>query len=130
MTLGQRIIQLRKAADLSQAQLAKKLGISQPALANYERDARDPPAAVLQGLCAACKANPMWLLVGIGNMHLQDMGEHFAKSVATAWAYLSENPEGVDPSKLVKLSNALFQYYMEHGTMSEPFKASLLEAVA
>ena len=121
---------MRKAADLCQAQLAKKLGISQPALANYERDARDPPAAVLQGLCTACNANPLWLLVDNGNMHLQDMGEHFAKSVATAWAYLSENPEGVDPSKLVKLSNALFQYYMEHGNMSESFKASLLEAVA
>lgn len=92
MTLCERLVLLRKAANLSQGQLSRKLGISQPALANYERDARDPPASVLLALCSACNANPMWLLLEEGNMHLQNMSENYAKSVTTAWMHLSENP--------------------------------------
>lgn len=38
-TIAQRLVRLRKEAGLSQAQVAEKLGISQPVVSDYERGA-------------------------------------------------------------------------------------------
>ena len=38
-TIAQRLVRLRKEAGLSQAQMAEKLGLSQPVVSDYERGA-------------------------------------------------------------------------------------------
>ena len=50
MTLGQRIQQLRKKANLSQGELATKINISYPQMSRYEIKAVQPPADVLKRL--------------------------------------------------------------------------------
>ena len=45
--LGQRIADLRKDADLTQAQLANKVGVSQQIIASYENGKRNFPVARL-----------------------------------------------------------------------------------
>jgi transcriptional regulator with XRE-family HTH domain len=51
--LGQRIAKARAAADLTQVQLAERLGISQPQLAFYEVGKRRVPVSMLPGLAKA-----------------------------------------------------------------------------
>ncbi len=51
--LGARLAELRKAAGLSQAQLAKTLGMPQRTLSYYEREADDLPAKMLTDLSRA-----------------------------------------------------------------------------
>ena len=48
--IGARLAELRKAAGLSQAQLAKALGMPQRTLSYYEREASDVPANMLADL--------------------------------------------------------------------------------
>lgn len=48
--LGQRIAQARKDADMTQVQLAERLGIEQPQLASYEVGRRRVPVSLLPGL--------------------------------------------------------------------------------
>ena len=50
MTLGQRIQELRKKANLSQGDLASKVDISYPQMSRYEIKDVQPPADVLKRL--------------------------------------------------------------------------------
>ena len=54
--LGQRIATARKDADLTQQQLAERLGIPQPQLASYEVGRRRVPVSMLPGLARILKA--------------------------------------------------------------------------
>ena len=53
MTLGQRIQELRKKANLSQSDLAAKIEISYPQMSRYEIKDVQPPAGVLKRLADA-----------------------------------------------------------------------------
>lgn len=54
--LGQRIASARRDADLTQQQLAERLGIPQPQLASYEVGRRRMPVSMLPRLARALKA--------------------------------------------------------------------------
>ena len=62
-SLGQRIAKARSAADLTQAQLADALGISQPQLASYEVGRRRVPVSMLPKL-AKLLGTPIEALIG------------------------------------------------------------------
>ena len=47
LNIGERIIQLRKQFNLSQEELAKKIGVSRTIIGNYERNANTPSIEVL-----------------------------------------------------------------------------------
>jgi transcriptional regulator with XRE-family HTH domain len=60
--LGGRIRKLREAANLTQADLADKLGVTQAYIAMLESDAREPSLDVLRRLAKALKADVSELL--------------------------------------------------------------------
>jgi transcriptional regulator with XRE-family HTH domain len=60
--LGQRIAGLRKDAELTQAQLAKKVGVSQQIIASYENGKRNFPIARLLELADALNVSSLELL--------------------------------------------------------------------
>lgn len=62
--LGQRIADLRKDAGLTQAQLAKKVGVSQQIIASYENGKRNFPVARLLELADVLGAPAEELLEG------------------------------------------------------------------
>lgn len=49
--LGERLSTLRKAAGLSQSELAERLGISRSSYQYYERNERDLPSSLLLRIC-------------------------------------------------------------------------------
>jgi transcriptional regulator with XRE-family HTH domain len=61
--VGRRIRQLR-GFDLTQADFARKLGISQSQLSKYERGVAAPPADVLIRLKELLQISVDWLLTG------------------------------------------------------------------
>lgn len=130
MSLGQRITDLRKSRGLSQAMLAKQLGVSQPAVANYERDARDPPASFLGAICREYSVNPAWLLDRRGAMYEQDIEALHSKALEVSWAYLSANDAEVKVEHLIKLSGALFHYLMKHNELDDSMIDAMGKLVA
>jgi transcriptional regulator with XRE-family HTH domain len=60
--LGGRIKKLREAANLTQTDLAGKLGVTQAYIAMLESDAREPSLDVLRRLAKALKADISQLL--------------------------------------------------------------------
>ena len=63
-TISQKIIELRKAAGLTQEQLGEKLGISGQAVSKWERDESMPDILILPDLCDALGTTPNLLLGG------------------------------------------------------------------
>ena len=64
MTLGQRIQELRKKANLSQNDLASKIEVSYPQMSRYEIKGVQPPADVLKRLADAFGVSIDYLVNG------------------------------------------------------------------
>lgn len=64
MTLGQRIQELRKKANLSQNDLAAKIEVSYPQMSRYEIKGVQPPADVLKRLADVFKVSIDYLVNG------------------------------------------------------------------
>ena len=62
--LGARIASMRRKQGLSQAQLAKKLGISASAMGMYEQGRRDPPLDILAAMSDILGVSTDYLLLG------------------------------------------------------------------
>lgn len=63
-SIGERIRSARKALNLSQADLARKIGVSQPAIATWESGVHDPRRVVLARLAGALSISLEWLAAG------------------------------------------------------------------
>lgn len=66
---GERLMEARKAAKLTQSQLAKKVGMSQSALAEAEKTGQG--SQYLAQLAQAMGVNPVWLATGKGGKQFE-----------------------------------------------------------
>ena len=70
--LGDRLKSWRKSIPLKGFQLAKKIGITGPALTELEKNRTLPSAGTLAKLAKNSNLNILWLLTGEGNMYRED----------------------------------------------------------
>ena len=63
-SIGGRIREARKSRGLSQADLARRVGVSQPAIANWESGIHDPRRITLSKLADALQTSLDWLAAG------------------------------------------------------------------
>jgi transcriptional regulator with XRE-family HTH domain len=65
-TFGDRLALAREAQNLTQAQLATRLGLRTPTIVNWEADRSEPRANRLQMLAGFLNVSMVWLLTGAG----------------------------------------------------------------
>ncbi|MEX0305455.1 MAG: helix-turn-helix domain-containing protein [Leisingera sp.] len=65
-TFGDRVAAAREAAGMSQAQLARRLGIKKATLTGWEQDLSEPRANKLTMLAGVLNVSMSWLLTGEG----------------------------------------------------------------
>lgn len=63
-SIGERVRIARKAQNLNQAELAARLGVTQPAVANWESGQHDPRRLVLAKLASVLDVSLDWLAAG------------------------------------------------------------------
>lgn len=73
-SIGERIRQARKAAGLNQADLASRIGVTQPAVANWESGVHDPRRLMLAKLADALGTPLDWLADGARSTLERDKG--------------------------------------------------------
>lgn len=59
--IGERLKQARMSARLSQAELGDRLGVTQSAIAHYERDKNEPDFSTIMSICRVLKIDTSWL---------------------------------------------------------------------
>lgn len=69
LTVAERMGSVRRAAGLTQEQMAVKLGVPLGTLRGYEQGKREISAAVVVALMQHWGTNPAWLLNGVGPQH-------------------------------------------------------------
>ena len=84
-TVGQRVKLARKAAGLSQQQLAEKIGVTQPTIAELEKGDSKSSKYVVE-IALACDVSPRWLAKNEGDRQLtmNDLLAEFATLPRTA----------------------------------------------
>ena len=65
-TFGDRVAGAREAAGMSQAQLARRLGVKKATIAAWEQDLSEPRANRLSMVAGVLNVSIMWLLTGEG----------------------------------------------------------------
>ncbi|WP_153216875.1 helix-turn-helix domain-containing protein [Tritonibacter litoralis] len=65
-TLGDRIAAARDAAQMTQAQLARRLGVKKTTLASWEQDLSEPRANRMSMMAGVLNVSIMWLMTGEG----------------------------------------------------------------
>ena len=65
-TFGDRLAGAREAAGMSQAQMARRLGVKKATIAAWENDLSEPRANRLSILAGMTNVSVMWLLTGEG----------------------------------------------------------------
>lgn len=74
-TLGDRIVSAREALGLSEAQLARRLGVKTATVANWEADRAEPRANKLQMMAGVLNVSLVWLMSGEGEGAPAGVGE-------------------------------------------------------
>lgn len=65
MTVGERIAQYREEAGMSQRELAKKSGLTSPAICQYESGKRVPDLKCFVAICSTLKVRMDMVLRGV-----------------------------------------------------------------
>lgn len=65
-TVGQRILQKRKELNLSQEELARRVGVDRTTVAKWESGSNNLKQSVVKKLADALECSPVWL-VGLDN---------------------------------------------------------------
>jgi len=63
--LGRNLFLLRRQAGLSQGELGRQAGVSQPKVSQFEQGVALPPLEIFIGFCQALEASPDQLLKGM-----------------------------------------------------------------
>lgn len=66
--MHERLIQLRKTLNLTQAEMAEKIGVSRFAISNYEAGTRNITERTARQICSAYNVDYGWLTTGQGEM--------------------------------------------------------------
>jgi transcriptional regulator with XRE-family HTH domain len=66
-TVGDRIIEARKAKDMTQLNLSKRLGISRAAVGQWEINSTSPSIAKLEEVAMILKVEPQWLAYNVSS---------------------------------------------------------------
>ena len=70
MSINERIKILRKKISLTQSEFAKRIGVTESAICNYENGKRAISEQTLRSICREFNANIVWLETGNGDMFL------------------------------------------------------------
>lgn len=68
-TVGQRIVNTRKARGMSQRDLARRAGMMPPQLSKIEHDMNDLGSKTARRIAVALDVQLSWLLCGVGNLN-------------------------------------------------------------
>lgn len=76
MTEGERIKQIRINAKMTQAEFAKRIGVSQPAITKIENNGvNNITEQMRKSICREFRVDPIWLSTGEGDMFIDQSVE-------------------------------------------------------
>ncbi len=108
MTLAKRLKGLRKEQGLSQTELARKVDVSQPTIANWERGGHTPRPVALARIADALGTDATWLLSGELPAGRNPAHQHLAKPIhhipVFDWPNGQDDPLASQPKRYITVA--------------------------
>ena len=108
MDLARRLKERRKKLGLSQAELAEKIDVSQPTIANWERGGHVPRHDALNRIASALDTDPSWLISGELPAWKNPAHMHLAKPIhhipVFEWPVGTEDPTETQPARYITVA--------------------------
>ena len=122
--LGARLLAVRRMENLSQSEMALKLGVSQRSYIHYEKGTREPGASLLLAVSRSFGVDLQWLLEGSNPLPMHRGGlkcEMDVMSLALEGIISTcrELPAFPEPSKIAEALVAYYQGLVETGYGSD-----------
>lgn len=99
--MQERIKQVRKAHELTQAEFGERLGVKGNTVTGYETGLRTPSSAIITAICREFNVSDTWLRTGEGEMFIQLSRD------AQITKFVGEALRGESPSDQQRFLNAL-----------------------
>ena len=115
-TLPTRLLEVRKAAGISQAKCAAKLGVSDKSYKLYELGRREIPVSALIAFAEELEVDATWLLTGIGNSRNPPIPELISTTVAAVVEKLDASLTPDEADKWGKKGEFIFNLALRNGT--------------
>ncbi|MGB3455379.1 MAG: helix-turn-helix transcriptional regulator [Litorimonas sp.] len=127
MTLAKRIKDTRKKHGLSQSELAKKVSVSQPTIANWERGGHTPRPDALSRIAKALGTDPSWLLSGELPAWKNPAHQHLAKPIhhipVHEWPMGHTDPTTTQPMRYMAVAANVQDVFALSAGNDTPFPA-------
>lgn len=83
-TLNQRVVELRSVLNLSQADFAAKLGLTQVAIWRIESGETQPRRSTLEKICTTFNVDRNWFINGVGELRFSE-GKNSTSIAENPW---------------------------------------------
>ena len=129
MSIGDRLISIRKNEGMTQAIFATEFDISPRAYASYELGEREIPSSFLLKLYERFSISPSWLLTGEGAKSTAGHSENIVDAVVAVRTYAALKGNKIDPEREARLVLLLSEYFDEGGEKNTPLVKKMMEAM-
>ena len=132
--IGHRLLELRRAENLTQVEMAKAIGVSLKAYNNYENGVRELPGHLLFSTASKFLVDPTWIYegFGIGPRQRRAGGQRalWIESMILVGKYLDERGMKITEETKSKIVAALVDYSLAGNKPDEEYVELLLNLVA
>ncbi|WP_238139429.1 helix-turn-helix domain-containing protein [Roseateles aquatilis] len=135
LAMGRRLMAIRVASGLTQADFADKLGLSLRAYANYERGEREMPTALFKSLCETFRIDPLWQLTGPGEdpvlvgRRVLDM-DLMESVIRLIEEWLTKHRRTLKPDKKARLIRLSYEHCITKGEVDATHLREMLSVAA
>ena len=127
MDLARRLKERRKKLGLSQAELAEKVDVSQPTIANWERGGHVPRQEALNRIASVLDTDPSWLLAGELPAWKNPAHMHLAKPIhhipVYEWPVGTKDPTETQPARYITVAENVTNIFALSAVSSSGFPA-------
>lgn len=130
MTIEERLLSVRKHTGLTQAEFAKKFGLSSRGYASYELGERELPSSFAIKLHDELSISPTWLLTGEGAQSSKEQNVLMRDALVAVRTFAVSKGLEIDLEREAKLVELLMEYFIKGGTKNSDFVQNMLETAA
>jgi len=127
LVIEERLLSVRKSVGLTQAEFAKRFGLSSRAYASYELGERELPSSLAIMLHDELSVSPTWLLTGEGAQSSEDHNRMIQDAIVAVRTFAMFKKLDIDPEREAKLAILLVDYFAQGGTKDAKFVQNVLE---
>lgn len=111
MFVSDRLYEIRKELELTQANFASELQVSSRAYASYESGERDLPIQAILILFYKFDVDCTWLLSGLGKKNSADTNTNLTEAIAAVDEFAKVKDITISEDKRQKLAILLLEYF-------------------